>query len=79
MRSHFAQPQLTRALNCVVAVVVRQVIPGAVPVLVLQAGLAIKTHPKNPKKPHNKTTKNVFFYKFFMKIIQTFLFETDFL
>jgi hypothetical protein len=53
------------------------------------AGLAIKkTHPKNPpKKTHlKKPTKNVFFWVFwgflnffiFMKIIQTFLFETDF-
>ncbi len=47
----------------------------------LQEGLAIKNP---PKKPPNKTTKNVFFwvflnFLFFMKIIQTFLFETDFL
>jgi hypothetical protein len=40
----------------------------------LLAGLAIKI-------PTKKPTKNVFFFfnfKFFMKIIQTFLFETDF-
>jgi hypothetical protein len=48
-----------------------------------------KTHPKKPKKTHlKKPTKNVFFwgffgfflnFLFFMKIIQTFLFQTDFL
>jgi hypothetical protein len=47
-----------------------------------------KTHPKKPKKTHLKNpTKNVFFwvflgflnFLFFMKIIQTFLFQTDFL
>jgi hypothetical protein len=49
-----------------------------------QAGLA-KKPPK--KKPPKKTTKNVFFWVFFrffkllifMKILQTFLFETHFL
>jgi hypothetical protein len=46
----------------------------------VQAGLPIK----NPHKKPKKTTKNVFFgfffnFLFFMKIIQTFLFETDFL
>jgi hypothetical protein len=55
----------------------------------LQAGLAIKNPTKkpnqnNPKKIHlKKPTKNGFFgfffnFKFFMKILQTFLFETDF-
>jgi hypothetical protein len=44
-----------------------------------QAGLPIKNPPKNthPKNPPKKNTKNVFFgflnFKFFMKIIQTFL------
>jgi hypothetical protein len=59
----------------------------------LQPGLALKnppkkTHPEKPKKNHlKKTTKNGFFWVFlgfliflyFMKIIQTFLFQTDFL
>ncbi len=49
----------------------------AVQDLVLDPGLAIKNPPK-------KTTKNIFLgvflkFLFFMKIIQTFLFETDFL
>jgi hypothetical protein len=52
----------------------------------LKAGLAIKNPPKKnpPIKTHSKNpTKNdffVFFLNFFfnMKIIQTFLFETDF-
>jgi hypothetical protein len=63
------------------------------PFLFLPApGLALKnppkkTHPKKTKKNHlKKPTKNVFFLvfwvflncKFFMKLIQTFLFETDF-
>jgi hypothetical protein len=44
-----------------------------------QSGLAIKNPPKKTKKP----TKNVFFWvflnlKFCLKIMQTFLFETDF-
>ncbi len=47
-----------------------------------------KTHPKKPKKTHlKKPTNNGFFlfflgflnFLFFMKIIQTFLFQTDFL
>jgi hypothetical protein len=53
-------------------------------------GLALKnppkkTHPKKPKKTHlKKPNKNGFFwvflnFLFFMKIIQTFLFQTDFL
>ncbi len=56
-------------------------------------GLALKnppkkTHPKKPQKTHlKKPTKNGFFgfflvfliFLFFMKIIQTFLFQTDFL
>jgi hypothetical protein len=56
-------------------------------------GLALKnppkkTHPKKTKKTHlKKPTKNVFLgffwvfliFLFFMKIIQTFLFQTDFL
>ena len=48
----------------------------------LLQGWQYKTHPKKPPK---KPTKNVFFGGFFtiflflMKIIQTFLFETDFL
>jgi hypothetical protein len=56
-------------------------------------GLAIKnppkkTHPKKNKKTHlKKPTKNGFFgffgvflnFLFFMKIIQPFLFQTDFL
>jgi hypothetical protein len=51
------------------------------PVRVSLTGLAIKnppkkTHPKIPKKTH---LKKQFFFTFFMKIIQTFLFETDFL
>jgi hypothetical protein len=44
----------------------------------LLSGLAIKNQPKKPQKK----TLNIFFFfffKFFMKIIQTFLFETDFL
>jgi hypothetical protein len=57
----------------------------------IEAGLALKnppkkTHPKKPQKTHlKKPTKNVFFvwvflnFLFFMKIIQTFLFQTDFL
>jgi hypothetical protein len=67
MKSRFAQhhEQLTRALNCVVvAVVVRQVIPGAVPVLVLQAGLAIKNPPKKPPKNHITKPLKMFFFKF---------------
>jgi hypothetical protein len=49
----------------------------------VQAGLAIKNPPKKPKEPHlKKPLKMGFlgFFKFFlfMKIIQTFLFETDF-
>jgi hypothetical protein len=47
---------------------------------VLKAGLAIKNPPKKPLK---KPTKNGFFevflvFNFVLKIIQTFLFETDF-
>jgi hypothetical protein len=48
-------------------------------------GLALKKPTqKNPKNPPKKPTKNVFFwvflnFSFFMKIIQTFLFQTDFL
>jgi hypothetical protein len=56
----------------------------------LWAGLALKNppkkiHPKKTKKTHlKKTTKNGFFwvflkFLFFMKIMQTFLFQTDFL
>ncbi len=47
----------------------------------LQAGLAIKTYPKNPpKKPLIMDFLGFFlFFLFVMKIIQTFLFETDFL
>jgi hypothetical protein len=46
-----------------------------------------KTHPKKPKKTHlKKPTKNGFFgffavylnFLFFMKILQTFFFQTDF-
>jgi hypothetical protein len=59
-----------------------------------EPGLALKnppkkTHPKKPKKTHlKKPTKKCFFFGFFwvflnflffMKIIQTFLFQTDFL
>jgi hypothetical protein len=43
MKCHFVQP--TRALSCVVVVVVRQVISGAVPVLVLQARGTGSSHP----------------------------------
>jgi hypothetical protein len=56
----------------------------------LKPGLALKnppkkTHPKKPKKTHlKKPTKSGFFwvflnFEFFMKITQTFLFQTDFL
>jgi hypothetical protein len=57
-------------------------------VIHLVAGLAIKTHPKKPiqktQKTHIKNPLKMFFFEFFknffkMKIIQTFLFETDFL
>ncbi len=53
----------------------------------LDAGLAIKNPPKKIQKTHlKKPTKKVFLgffyfffiFIFFMKIIQTFLFETDF-
>jgi hypothetical protein len=44
----------------------------------LLAGLAIKNpHKKTLKNPPKKRTKMVFFLNF-LKIIQTFLFETDF-
>jgi hypothetical protein len=50
----------------------------------LAPGLAMKKPTqKNPKKTHKKPIKNGFLWFFlfliFMKIIQTFLFETDFL
>jgi hypothetical protein len=53
----------------------------------LESGLAIKNppkkpHTKKPQKPPKNPTKKLlflFFFEFFMKIIQTFLFETDFL
>jgi hypothetical protein len=49
-------------------------------------GLAIKNPPKKTPKNHLKKPTKMFFwgfwdflnFKFFMKIIQTFLFETDF-
>jgi hypothetical protein len=49
----------------------------------LQPGLAIKTHPKKTEKNHLKNPQKKFFFvflnfKFLLKIIQTFLFETDF-
>jgi hypothetical protein len=50
----------------------------------LEAGLAIKNPPKKnqkktPKKPLKMGFLVFFYFYFFMKIIQTFLFETDFL
>jgi hypothetical protein len=49
------------------------------------AGLPIKNPPKKNQKNHLKKPLKMFFwgflnfFKFFQKIIQTFLFETDFL
>ncbi len=57
----------------------------ALPPELLVVGLAIKNHlKKNKKKTPKNPLKMGFFvvflnFKFFMKIIQTFLFETDFL
>jgi hypothetical protein len=51
------------------------------PVVALVAGLAIKNPPKKTKKKHLKNSLKMFFFfnfKFLMKIIQTFLFKTDF-
>jgi hypothetical protein len=50
----------------------------------LEPGLAIKKQPKKPKKNLLKKPLKCFLgfflnFEFFMKIIQTFLFETDFL
>jgi hypothetical protein len=52
--------------------------------ILLVAGLALKKHPKKPKKTHLKNPLKMVFwgflnFLFFMKIIQTFLFQTDFL
>jgi hypothetical protein len=53
------------------------------PVRVSLTGLAIKNPPEKTQKNHLKTPTKMFFFcfffyfKFFMKIIQTFLFETD--
>jgi hypothetical protein len=54
----------------------------------IKAGLAIKNPPKKPKNNHLKKPLTfffvflvffIFYFLFFMKIIQTLLFETDFL
>ncbi len=60
-----------------------RVIPGSIRVGIKKP--TQKTHPKKPQKTHLKKPTKMFFFLiflnflFFMKIIQTFLFQPDFL